>query len=111
VVILVKNMITTAVDPESDDIWYYVDWGDDSSSGWLGPYSSGEAITLSHTWEEQDTYTLRCMAKDTLGGVSEWGTLEVTMPVNQYSYSFPLLQRLLERFPNAFPILRQLLGL
>jgi outer membrane protein assembly factor BamB len=98
----------TAVDPESDDIWYYVDWGDDSSSGWLGPYNSGEAITLSHIWMEEDTYTLRCRAKDTLGGVSEWGTLELTMPVNQHSYSFPLLQRFLERFPNMFPILRNL---
>ena len=41
----------------------------------------------------------------------EGGELEVSMPVNQHSYSFPLLQRLLECFPNAFPILRQLLGL
>jgi len=99
----------TAVDPEGDDIWYYVEWGDDSSSGWLGPYSSGEAIALSHIWEEQDTYTIRCRAKDTLGGVSEWGTLEVTMPINQPA-QFPFIQWLLERFPNAFPLLRHILG-
>jgi hypothetical protein len=37
--------------------------------------------------------------------------LEVTMPVNQHSYSFPLLQRLLERFPNMFPKLHNLLEL
>jgi len=97
-----------AVDPESDDIWYYVDWGDDSSSGWLGPYSSGEAITLSHIWEEKDTYTLRCRAKDTLGGVSEWGTLEVTMPVNQ-PYQYPLLELFRERFPLLYQILFRVL--
>ena len=99
----------TAVDPESDDIWYYVDWGDDSSSGWLGPYSSGEAITLSHIWVEQDTYTLRCRAKDTLGGVSEWGTLEVTMPVNQ-QYQYPLLELFRQRFPLLYQLFIRVLA-
>ena len=98
----------TAIDPESDDIWYYVDWGDDSNSGWLGPYNSGEAITLSHIWNEEDTYTLRCKAKDTLGGVSEWATLEVTMPINQQS-THHIFHWFLDQFPNAFPILRHLL--
>ena len=100
-----------ATDIDGDDIWYFIDWGDDSNSGWFGPYASGEEITKSHTWDNEDTYTIRAKAKDIFDAESEWGTLEVTMPVNQHFYSFPLLQRLHERFPNAFPILRQLLGL
>ena len=51
------------------------------------------------------------IAKDTSHARSDWAYLEVTMPVNQQFYLFPLLQRLLERFPNAFPILRHLLDL
>jgi outer membrane protein assembly factor BamB len=100
----------TAIDPESDDIWYYVDWGDGSNSGWLGPYSSGEVVTKSHTWDEENTYTIRAKAKDIFDEESYWGTLEVTMPVNKPP-QFPIISWLLERFPNAFPILRQLLGL
>ena len=91
-----------------DDIY---EWQDDTNSSWIGPYPSGQEITVSHTWDEENTYTIRAKAKDTLDVESPWSTLEVTMPVNQHSYSFPLLQRLLERFPNAFPILRQILGL
>jgi hypothetical protein len=34
--------------------------------------------------------------------------VSLATPVNQRSYSSPLLQRLLERFPNMFPILRYL---
>jgi outer membrane protein assembly factor BamB len=96
-------------DPESQDIRYYIDWGDGDFEDWIGPYPSGEEITLSHTWDEEKTYTIRARAKDTDNLWGPWGELEVTMPVNQQSYSFPLLQRLLERFPNMFPILRHLL--
>jgi len=100
-----------STDRENQDVRYYIEWGDGTDSGWLGAYSSGQEITVSHSWDEEDTYTIRAKAKDTLEAESRWGTLEVTMPVNQHSFSFPLLQRLLELFPNAFPILRQLLGL
>jgi outer membrane protein assembly factor BamB len=98
-------------DPENQDIRYYIDWGDDSYEEWIGPYSSGEEVVVSHTWDEEKTYTISAKAKDTLDVESPWSTLKVTMPVNQHSYSFPLLQRFLECFPNAFPILRQLLEL
>ena len=53
------------------------------------------------------------MAKDMLDVESPWSTLEVSMPVNQpvQNHVFPFLQRLFDRFPNAFLILRYLLGL
>jgi len=98
-----------STDPEDQDIRYYIDWGDGTNSGWIGPYNSGQEITESHTWDARDTYTIRAKAKDIFDEESQWGTLEVTMPVNQQFYSFPLLQRLLELFPNMFPILRNLL--
>ena len=97
-------------DPENQDIRYYIDWGDTSYEDWIGPYSSGQEITVSHTWDEENTYTIRAKAKDTLDVESPWSTLEVTMPINQQS-SHPFLDWFLERFPNAFPILRQILGL
>jgi len=103
------NYTFVTIDPDGDDVWYYIGWGDSSNSGWLGPYNSGEEVVKSHTWDGQGEYTIRAKARDIFEAESGWGYLEVTMPVNQHSYSFPLLQRLLERFPNAFPILRNLL--
>jgi len=97
-------------DPENQDIRYYIDWGDGSYEDWIGPYSSGEEITVSHTWDEENSYTIQAKAKDTLDVESPWSTLEVTMPVNQQS-THPWFHWLLYHFPNAFPILRLLLGL
>ena len=66
---------------------------------------------VSHTWNSENTYMLRSRAKNTDNLWGPWSEFEVTMPVNQQTYTFPLLQRLLERFPNAFPIIRHLLEL
>lgn len=99
-----------ATDPDNDNVYYYFDWGDNTNTEWIGPYSSGAAITQSHTWSEQGTYTIKAKAKDINGAESGWGTLSVTMP---NSYNLPFKQfwmRLFERFPHAFPILRHLLG-
>ena len=101
----------STTDPDGDDVYYWVGWGDGQTDEWIGPYESGEEVLLSHTWDEEGTFYIRVKARDGYDVESDWATLEVEMPVNQHSYSFPLLQRLLERFPNAFPILRHLLAL
>jgi len=80
-----------ATDQDNDE-WldYYIDWGDNSNSGWIGPYVvPDQGVTVSHTWAEQGTYTIKCKARDNYGGESGWGTLSVTMPLNlQISQSF-----------------------
>ena len=99
-----------STDPENQDVRYFIDWGDGDVDIWIGPYNSDEEIIKGHYWFYSGTYTIKVRAEDDRGEYSDWAYLEVTMPVNQHSYSFPLLQRLLERFPNAFPILRYMLG-
>ena len=95
-------------DPDGDDIYYYIEWGDGKDTGWIGPYHSGEEITKSHSWSKKDTYVIRCKAKDPYGEESDWGTLEVAMPKNQQVSKMWFL-RFLERFPRMFPMLRYLL--
>ena len=99
----------TATDPDGDDVKYYIDWGDGDTE-WTGFSASGTPVIVSHTWDEEDTYTITAKAQDEHGLESDWATLEVEMPVNQQVIN-PLLQMILERFPNAFPILRTLLRL
>ena len=98
----------SSFDPEDHNVFYYIEWGDGTDNGWIGPYSSGQEITVSHSWDEEDTYTIRAKAKDIFDAESSWGTLQVTMPVNQ-QYRYPMFYWFLERFPNAFPILRHLI--
>ncbi len=89
---------SVTTDPEGDEIYYLFDWGDDTYSGWLGPFSSGDEVEASHRWSERGSYEIRVKAKDEHGVQSEWSDpLSASMPV-QYS-SYPLLERLLQRFP------------
>ena len=97
-----------STDPDGDDISYYIDWGDGTTTGWIGPYGSGQEQIMGHTWEKKGTYIIQVKAKDNYSAESDWGTLTVTMPFS-YEPQFPFLTWLLERFPNAFPILRFLL--
>jgi outer membrane protein assembly factor BamB len=100
----------TSTSPLGNQIYYLIDWGDDVTTDWLGPYSSGEPIMMKHSWSEQGTYTITARAKDTDNLWGPWGTLSVTMPC---SYELPImnfLDLLLERFPHAFPILRYFLN-
>jgi hypothetical protein len=100
----------TTTDPEGDTISYYIDWGDGTNSGWKGPFASGTGTTESHTWSADGDYTIKAKAKDTAGHESDYGTLTVTMPVSLNLPFHQLIEKIFERFPHAFPILRQLLG-
>jgi len=99
----------STTDPLGKDVWYYVSWGDGTAQDWIGPYPSGETVTLSHRWEYKGTFTIEARAKNTENLWGPWGELEVTMPFSYEPPQFPFIQWLLERFPNAFPILRFLL--
>jgi len=75
-----------STDPEGDDVTYYIKWCQGcSGEEWVGPYPSGQQITVSHSWSEQGTHTISAMAKDIYGSESDWGYLEVTMPFNMIS--------------------------
>jgi len=100
----------TSIDPEEHDVFYYIDWGDGETEEWIGPYSDSEVVIVSHTWEKRGTYTISAQAKDEFGAESDWSYLKVRMPINQQT-SNSLLIRFLDRFPNAFPMLRYLIGL
>ncbi len=98
-----------SIDPDNNPVSYDIDWGDDSTTETMD-FASGEQGMVSHTYNARGTYTIKAKARDTLGEESDWGTLSVTMPT---SYNQPLLtflELLFQRFPHAFPILRQMLG-
>jgi hypothetical protein len=102
----------STTDPNNDDVYYFVNWGDDKDTGWIGPYHSGESVSVKHTWSEKGTYTIKAKAKDTNGFESEWKELSVTMPRNR-AINSPLflqfLQNFLENHPNLFPVLQKII--
>jgi hypothetical protein len=66
------NFTINTTDPNGDDISYYIEWGDNTSSGWIGPYASGEEIIVNHTWSEHGVYEIKAKAKDFFDLTSKW---------------------------------------
>ena len=89
----------STTDPDGDIVYYFVDWGDETTSGWLGPHQSGVQASASHSWSQQGTYVIKVKAKDIVGDESDWGTLEVVMPLDLQGNQLLLkmMQRLLLR--------------
>ena len=102
-----------STDDDSDDIYYLVQWGDScSSEDYVGPYPSGEVASVNHTYGIKGTYTMYAKAIDVHDAESDWATFEVTMPrTGQSMRLYHLIENLLDRFPNVFPIIRYLMEL
>jgi hypothetical protein len=64
------TFVTT--DLNRHDVSYYVEWGDDSNTGWTENFPSGEEISLSHDWSVPGTYMFRAKAKDIYDVESNW---------------------------------------
>ncbi|MBU0498316.1 MAG: hypothetical protein KKG04_10250 [Candidatus Thermoplasmatota archaeon] len=90
-----------STDEDIEDVWYYIEWGDGSIEEWIGPYASGEEAIVSHTWTVKDTYTIRAKARDAYGLESDWGLLEVSMPILKGMF----ITTFLECIANWFPLL------
>ncbi len=70
----------STTDPDGDNLLYMFDWGDETNSGWLGPYASGETCMDSHIWSSSGGYDVKVKAKDTNDAESDWsGSLYVAI--------------------------------
>jgi len=106
------NFTVTTADPNGDDVYFYINWGDGTIDEWIGPYASDETVTISHTWSEKGKYKIRVRAKDTNGLRGSIGGLAVSMPkYKSFNFNFNVFSWLFELFPNAFPGLRHMLGM
>jgi hypothetical protein len=88
----------STTDPEDDNVSYYIDWGDETNTNWIGPYDSGEIINKSHTWVKQGSYIIKVKARDVYDEESPEAILVVAMPRNKNAFN-SLFLLLLERFP------------
>lgn len=59
-------------DPEEEQIYYMFDWGDGSYSDWEGPFNSGVAADVGHTYTGIGTFSVKVKAKDVNDGESGW---------------------------------------
>ena len=99
----------SAVDPDDDDIYYLLDWGDGFEDV-IGLFPSGTEAYASHTWAEKGSYLIKAKAVDPYNAESDWGQLSFNVPRNR-AFSNSYTQSFLRQLQNNFQILRYLLKL
>jgi hypothetical protein len=94
-----------SIDPEDDDIYYLILW-DDSISGWMGPYESGENVTFSHSWPSEGMYSIQVKAIDIHGWDSLLSDpLPVIIPKNNNNLFDLLGPKVFHNHPWLFPFM------
>jgi hypothetical protein len=64
------SVVTT--DPDGDNVSYFIDWGDGTTSDWLESYPSGETVNISHSWSIGGDYNIKVKARDIYLEESDW---------------------------------------
>lgn len=105
------DFIFSAEDAEDDGVYFWVQWCNDGHCAkWNGPYPSGEDITINHSFHDLGTFSIKAKAMDFYGNESGWTEFEITVARSKAS-NYNFLEKLFDRFPNAFSLLKLVLGL
>ena len=90
-------------DPEGHDVYFYIMWGDNTHDDWSGPYSSGDKVTINHTYTQGGQIFINAMAKDQFekeGEQIQFRLFIIKERTLSKSLLYRFLERLFERFPN-----------
>jgi YVTN family beta-propeller protein len=71
------NFTASTIDPDGDSISYQFDWGNGVLSNWSGFVPSGVSVTMSQTWSDSGTYSVKVRAKDIEGATSNWSSVHI----------------------------------
>jgi len=97
------NFTFVTTDPEGDQVYYDIKWGDGDSLTDYGPWDSGEVVTVSHAWENKGTVIIEARARDTFDAYSDWSQYPFTVPRDK-AFNLNLFEWLFERY--QFPLMR-----
>ncbi|RLF57962.1 MAG: hypothetical protein DRN27_06670 [Thermoplasmata archaeon] len=67
--------ISSLNDVNGGNLSLFIDWGDGTNTGWIGPYVSGDIASIGHSWDEYGQYYIRVKVRDSDGLESNWGEL------------------------------------
>ncbi len=98
-----------SIDPEGNDVLFRIDWGDNINSQWFGPYESGEAVRVSHSWGENGDFVIKVQSKDIYGDKSEWSLFEIAIAKNNLLIKNSSLFKLFKNHPILSIILKDVI--
>lgn len=89
--------------PECEPYYVIWSWGDGTSSEWCGPYSAGETVCISYSWNELGDYEVKVRIKDSCGNEYWSEPLVITIHI---STSTELEIEISDYFESKNPIIR-----
>jgi len=92
-----------ATDPDGDDIYYTIKWGDGQVRGPIGPYRPNGSFCTTHTYNKKRPYVIMCKVEDSYGAESDWKTFSIIISKNR------IISRSLQSLLQNYPILSQIL--
>ena len=99
------NFTFNSIDPEEEDVYYYIKWGDGCIDDWNGPHASGVDFVVAHSYPTSKTFIIEAKAKDITGAESDWAEFTIIIPRDK-AINNPLLN-FLQSHPNIFPLLQK----
>ena len=97
---------TSTTDPNGNQIWYLFDWGDGTTSGWIGHYDSGNTSFATHSWNAAGIYKIKVKARDYYNAESEWSDERLGIFPKCKSYKYILLRFIIQQHSYILPLLR-----
>ena len=94
----------STIDPDEDEIFFWIDWGDGNIEDWIGPYNSSEEVNISHTWSKKGNYIIKAKARDIYFQESDFVEFSITIPRDRMQISSFLLN-----FFNKSPPIQRLI--
>jgi hypothetical protein len=104
------NFTSYSTDADNDTLYYKWSFGDGTFSTWLGPFGSGEQVSISHNWTKWGRYEVKVKSRDEHRCESDWSDpLPVKMPfVPKGSFIECILEFLQQHFPRVYSLLHSL---
>jgi len=93
-----------ATDPQDEEVYYYIDWGDGNIVDWTGPFTSDNPEIFTHTWDSVGSYTIKAKSKDANGYESDWAIMNINVKksrtreifIHDFLMKHPLIRILLQ---------------
>ena len=91
----------SATDPDGNQIYYSIDWGDNTSQLSLGPSPSGDDVNAKHSWRNAGNYIITVTSRDTHTAESNSTSFTIRILFNIYILNPSFLQ-IFEQYYQIF---------
>jgi serine-type D-Ala-D-Ala carboxypeptidase/endopeptidase len=92
-----QEFTISMVDPDGDDLFYCVDWGDQTPIEWIGPYQNNTTLQITHRWKNTSQYIVKAKVKDSSGIESDWASIIMNISKTKM-YDNQFFQRIINTY-------------